>query len=56
MLLVSLDIRRDDYEYALAVQMIGLWRKAAETVLYGDDYPLTPFSKSDEQWVAINSI
>ena len=52
MLLASLDIRRDDYDYPLAVQMIGLWRKAAEIFLHGDYYPLTPFSKSAGQWVA----
>ncbi|RPJ48775.1 MAG: hypothetical protein EHM21_07530, partial [Chloroflexi bacterium] len=52
MLFTTLDIRREDYNFALAVKMIGIWRRAAETLLNGDYYPLTPFSKSAEKWVA----
>jgi alpha-galactosidase len=47
----SLDIRRNDYNFALAVKMIGIWRKAVDAMLYGDYYPLTPFSKSNEKWL-----
>lgn len=51
MLFASLDIRRSDYDFALAVQMIDIWRRAAPLMLHGDYYPLTPFSKSGDQWV-----
>jgi alpha-galactosidase len=52
MLFVSLDIRRDDYDFALARQLIGVWRKAADLLLYGDYYPHTPFHRSPQEWVA----
>lgn len=52
MLFASLDIRRDDYDYALARRMIGIWRRAADLILYGDYYPHTPFHRSAEGWVA----
>ncbi len=52
MLFASLDIRRDDYDYDLANRMIDIWRRASEFILYGDYYPLTPFHRSPEKWVA----
>ena len=52
MLFATLDIRRDDYDYALAVKMIDIWRRASDLILYGDYYPLTPFHRSAEKWVA----
>ena len=51
MLFATLDIRRDDYDFETAQRMIAVWRKAAETLLHGDYYPLTPFSKLEDQWV-----
>jgi alpha-galactosidase len=51
MLFATLDIHRGDYDFALAGELIALWRRAAETMLHGDYYPLTPFSKSPEAWV-----
>ena len=51
MMFASLDIRRNDYDFELATKMIGIWRKAADTMLHGDYYPLTPFSKSNEKWL-----
>ena len=51
MLFPSLDIRRDDIDLGLVREMIAVWRKAAGTLLHGDYYPLTPFSKSSEQWL-----
>ena len=47
----ALDIRRDDYDYALARKMIDIWRRASDMMLYGDYYPLTPFHRSAEKWV-----
>ena len=51
MLFLTLDIRRDDYDFALAGKMIGIWRRAADLMLHGDYYPLTPFQRSPEKWV-----
>jgi len=52
MLATSVDIRRDDYDFALVRRMIALWRRAAPLLLHGDYYPLTPFDRSGERWVA----
>ena len=52
MLLATLDIRQDGYDYALARKMIHIWRRASDLMLYGDYYPLTPFRRSVEEWVA----
>ena len=51
MLFATLDIRRDDYDFALASQMIAIWRRAAGLLLYGDYYPHTPFHRSAAEWV-----
>jgi alpha-galactosidase len=47
----GLDIRRNDYDYALAQKMIDIWRRAADLLVYGDYYPHTPFHRSADQWV-----
>jgi len=52
MLFTTLDIRRDGYDYDLAGEMIAVWRRAADLLLYGDYYPHTPFHRSDREWVA----
>ena len=52
MLALGIDIRRDGYEFATALKMTGIWRRAAGLLLHGDYYPLTPFSRSGERWVA----
>ena len=52
MLFATLDIRRDDYDYALAKRMIDIWRRASGLILNGDYYPHTPFHRSAQQWVA----
>ncbi len=52
MLFASLDIRRDDYDFALAAKMIDVWRRSADLILYGDYYPQTPFHKGADRWVA----
>lgn len=52
MLFVTLDIRRDDYDYTLAANLIGIWRRASDTILHGDYYPLTRFHRSAREWVA----
>jgi len=52
MLFATIDIRRDDYDFALGRALIAMWRRAAPMLLHGDYYPLTPYSRSGEQWVA----
>jgi alpha-galactosidase len=52
MLFATLDIRRDDYDFALVRKMVGVWRRAAELILHGDYYPHTPFHHRADQWVA----
>ena len=52
MLTPKMDVRRDDYDYALARRMIDIWRRASEFVLYGDYHPLTPFHHSVREWAA----
>ncbi|MEI6422187.1 MAG: hypothetical protein WCP55_08200, partial [Lentisphaerota bacterium] len=52
MLFATLDIRRDNYDFALARKMIAIWRRASALILYGDYYPHTPFHHNPEQWVA----
>jgi len=52
MLFVTADIRRDDYDYALAETMAAIWRRASDLLLHGDYYPLTPFHRDPGQWVA----
>ncbi|MFH1567030.1 MAG: alpha-galactosidase [Gemmatimonadota bacterium] len=52
MLTPGIDIRRDDYDYPLVRQMVEIWRRAADLILGGDYYPLTPMHRSTDQWVA----
>jgi alpha-galactosidase len=52
MLFATLDIRRDDYDYALARKMIAIWRRASNLLLHGDYYALTPAHRSAQAWVA----
>jgi alpha-galactosidase len=52
MLFPTLDIRRDDYDFALAAKMIDIWRRASDLILYGDYYPHTPNHRSTDKWVA----
>jgi alpha-galactosidase len=51
MLFVGMDALRSDYDYALSQRMIELWRRASTLLLFGDYYPLTPFSTSEKEWV-----
>ncbi len=52
MLSLALDIRETDADLALFRRMSEIWRRAAPMILDADYYPLTPFSKSAEEWVA----
>jgi alpha-galactosidase len=52
MLIACIDIRRDDYDYALMKRMIAIWRRAADLMLNGDYYRLTDLHRTAEKWVA----
>jgi alpha-galactosidase len=52
MIIPCIDIRRDDYDYDLMRRMIPIWRRAADLMLHGDYYPLTPIHRTAEKWVA----
>jgi len=52
MMMLGVDIRRDDLDYALIRRMIALWRQAAPFILYGDYYPLTSWGRDADRWVA----
>ncbi len=52
MLFPCIDITRDNYDYDLMKRMLGIWRRAAELMLNGDYYPLTPIHRAPEKWVA----
>ncbi len=52
MLFISLDIRRDDYDFPLATKMVDIWRRASELLLRGDYYPHTPDHRDADRWVA----
>ncbi len=45
------DTRRDNYDYALLRRLIAEW-KAVVPNLYGDYYPLTPWSFAQDVWMA----
>jgi alpha-galactosidase len=46
------DLRRDDYDYPLAVKMTKVWRRTADLILYGDYYAHTPDQRTHDIWVA----
>ncbi len=48
MIMPCIDIARDDYDFELMKRMLVLWRRAAELMLDGDYYPLTPIHRSPE--------
>jgi hypothetical protein len=52
MLIPCIDIRRDDYDFDLIRRMVGIWRRAAELMIAGDYYPLTPIHRAPDKWVA----
>ncbi len=46
------DMRRDDLDYAAARRRVDEWRAVAPTMLLGDYYPLTPYSREGHDWMA----
>lgn len=53
MLGLIIDIKRDTAELAEARMMVDVWRKAVPYIAEGDYYPLTPFSREPDCWVAL---
>lgn len=51
MLALAVDIRRDDLDLGMTRRMVELWRRAADLVLRGDAYALTPWSADPRRWV-----
>jgi alpha-galactosidase len=51
MIFPIINIRSSTYDHSPEVRMAAIWRRAASLMLYGDYYPLTPFSQSSEKWV-----
>ena len=51
MIIPCIDIRRDDYDFDLMKRLLGIWRRAAELMLNGDYYALTPRHRTAEKWV-----
>ena len=52
MLSLGVDIRRvEDYDLGLIQQMISVWRRAADLILNGDYYALTPAGRGGGEWV-----
>ena len=52
MLMLTMDLRRDDYDFALAAELVAIWRKAAPFMLNGDFYAHTPDHRDPAQWAA----
>ncbi|HEY6498051.1 MAG TPA: glycoside hydrolase family 36 protein [Streptosporangiaceae bacterium] len=52
MLTPSYDIKSPVSNLGPIHQMIGIWRRAAELVVEGDYYPLSPAGRSGHDWVA----
>jgi len=48
---IGFDMRRDDLDYDLLRALTAEWRRIAP-FFYGDYYPLTPFSRADDAWLA----
>ncbi len=51
MVFINMDIRATDNDIPLGLTMVDIWRRASNVLVHGDYYPLTPFSKSPDQWV-----
>ena len=49
----TIQVARDDYDYDALRRMIGTWRHAADLMLSGDYYPLTPIHRDSDRWVAL---
>ncbi len=52
MLFPIINVRSSYYDHKPEVDMALVWRKVSEMLLYGDYYPLTPFNRSPDRWVA----
>jgi alpha-galactosidase len=53
MMMPAIDIKRDNYDYDLIREMIAIWKRAADMMIRGDYYPLTPIHRTPKEWVAL---
>ncbi len=51
-LLLTLDVRQKDIDYARLRELVGWFRKYLGPNYCGDYYPLTPYSAGDKDWIA----
>lgn len=51
MMATAFDIRGDTAHHELSRRMVSIWRRAADTLVFGDYHPLTPFSRAADRWV-----
>ena len=47
----GIDMRVREIDYAALRRLIGQWRELSQNY-YGDFYPLTPWSRDDQVWIA----
>lgn len=50
-LCIMYDVRQKNLDYNLLRKLAQEWRQIAK-YFYGDYYPLTPYSRSEQQWIA----
>jgi len=50
-LALNFDLQRNDTDLATARRLVGQWRQVSADY-YGDYYPLTPYSATNDQWLA----
>ena len=50
-MVLGYDLRRKDLDYGLLRKLAGQWRESA-AYYYGDYYPLTPYSREEDHWIA----
>ena len=51
MISFCMDMRKKEYDYAMIRKYVGMWREVSDYYL-GDFYPLTPYSTSQDTWIA----
>ena len=53
MTLLTYDLRRRDLDWRKLKELTEEWRELTDTeYFYGDYYPLTPYSRTEDQWIA----
>jgi len=50
-MVLGFDVRRSDLDYDAMRRRVAEWRSVAH-LLYGDYYPITPYNRAEEWWIA----